>query len=127
MADRIGPYGVTLPADWKARNYRAIPTHDGVAFTVDLLFKGKPVGTIEDSGTGGGAWAHVYGEERKAWQQAVAQYSPAIRREYFTRWGIPVGEDVPDEEMLCGALVDEADRSTRRDEDMWPTKKGARV
>lgn len=47
-----------MPYPYRIKNLRTLETHDGQALTA-TLYRGKlRVGTIEDTGTGGGIWPH---------------------------------------------------------------------
>ncbi len=48
-----------------AKSIKYLPTHNGVAFTADLLIGGNKAGTIENNGNGGDTHAYTLREARE--------------------------------------------------------------
>jgi hypothetical protein len=81
--------GISVPhTRLTLRKLRSIPTSDGEAYTAELLLDGRPVGTIENTGTGGPTMWHpldrgVFGPEQ------MGAFVAACRDEH----GQPIAEE----------------------------------
>lgn len=60
--DKIKSTCMALLAEFGVSNFEALRTSDGVAFVGIVNYKGKPVGSVENSGTGGADLVRMRGE-----------------------------------------------------------------
>lgn len=60
--DKIKSTCMNLLAEFGVSNFKSLRTSDGLAFVGIINYKGKPVGSVENSGTGGADLVRIYGE-----------------------------------------------------------------
>lgn len=60
--DKIKSNCMNLLAEFGVSNFESLRTSDGLAFVGIINYKGKPVGSVENSGTGGADLVRIYGE-----------------------------------------------------------------
>ena len=95
-----------MPYPYSIKTLRTLPTHDGQALTA-TLYRGKlKVGTIEDTGTGGGTWAHFASRAEQdlfsAWVKSLGEvHRPAGN-------GTPAFSYAHTEDSALGLLITEA-------------------
>lgn len=70
-----------LGDDFGVINFESLRTSDGLAYTCVILYRGKPVGYIEDDGRGGAVLTRIVGErfyetlfDKVAQEQAGARW-----------------------------------------------------
>lgn len=110
---------VTVPDEagrWTVKSQRSMSTHDGVAFVATVLLDGKPAGSIENEGRGGGTWFRQNTREAMeafdALAKACADQGLAMQEDTFGYHG---GQPFPvnPHEWIADALTTEHDTVKR--------------